>query len=84
MDNVIHTKDYEEAIEKDRKYYLLPIDTNSTVNNNYNRMSPKFKDIEPAWGIVVTQLVDGKMSVKTIESKDVLILNSSLCIGVHI
>ena len=84
MDNVIHTKDYEEAIEKDRKYYLLPIDTNSTVNNNYNRMSPKFKDIEPAWGIVVTQLVDGKMSVKTCESKDVLILNSSLCIGVHI
>jgi len=47
-------------------------------------MSPKFKDIEPAWGIVVTQLVDGKMSVKTSESKDVLILNSSLCIGVHI
>lgn len=84
MDNVIHTKDYEEAIEKDRKYYLLPIDTNSTVNNNYNRMSPKFKDIEPAWGIVVTQLVDGKMSVKTSKSKDVLILNSSLCIGVHI
>jgi len=84
MDNVIHTKDYEEAIEKDRKYYLLPNDTNSTVNNNYNRMSPKFKDIDPAWGIVVTQLVDGKMSVKTIESKDVLILNSSLCIGVHI
>jgi hypothetical protein len=58
--------------------------SSSTVNNNYNRMSPKFKDIEPAWGIVVTQLVDGKMSVKTSESKDVLILNSSLCIGVHI
>lgn len=84
MDNVIHTKDYEESIEKDRKYYLLPNDTNSIVNNNYNRMSPKFKDIDPAWGIVVTQLVDGKMSVKTSKSKDVLILNSSICIGLHI
>jgi Terminase RNaseH-like domain len=58
--NVFHTKDIEEAIEKGRKYNYDP-DTFSLVNN---RWSPKSMGIDPAWGssafgIVVTQFVDG-------------------------
>ena len=58
--NVFHTKDIEEAIEKGRKYnYNSNPDT--YVNN---RMSHKSMGIDPAWGssafgIVVTQFVDG-------------------------
>jgi hypothetical protein len=57
--NVFHTKDIEEAIEKGRKYNA--VDTFSLVNN---RWFPKSMGIDPAWGssafgIVVTQFVDG-------------------------
>jgi len=59
--NVFHTKDIEEAIEKGRKFIHNP-EAFSIVNN---RWFPKSMGIDPAWGssafgIVITNLVDGK------------------------
>src|SRR5918911_602403 len=63
--NVIHTKDIEAAIEKGRKY------NPDTIGSSY--FTSKSMGIDPAWGssafgIVVTQFVDGIVQICMLKS----------------